>query len=75
MSNLTDFFPGATGGSGGTAIGGFEIIAPPSATTFVTGQEVYTAADGKVWIRTAAQLTDAGSWIIFGYTRKIYSSR
>lgn len=52
----------ALGGGGGTPIGGFSYFAPPTGTTFTSGQEVYTNADtNTVWLRSGAQLTSAGA--------------
>lgn len=63
MSNLTDFFP-AAGGGGGTPVGGYSFLQTPTDATFVSGQEVYTAADSTVWIKTEATITSAGSGVL-----------
>lgn len=65
MSNLTDFFPSASGGGGGTPIGGYTFFeTPPNYTGFVSGQEVWTDESGQVWLKTEAVLTNAGVGVL-----------
>ena len=65
MSNLTDFFPSASGGGGGTPIGGYTFFeTPPNYTGFVSGQEVWTDASSQVWLKTEAVLTSAGTGVL-----------
>jgi len=50
------------GGGGGTPVGGYSFLQTPTPpTTFVAGQEVYTAGDGTVWLQSGATLTSAGT--------------
>ncbi len=65
MSNLTDFFPSASGGGGGTPIGGYTFFeTPPNYTGFVSGQEVWTDESSQVWLKTEAVLTSLGTGVL-----------
>jgi len=49
------------GGGGGIPIGGYAFFQTPVGVSFTSGKEVYTDADGLVWIKTGARITSADS--------------
>lgn len=49
------------GGGASVPVGGLAYFIPPAETTFTSGQELYTDEDDKVWLRSGARITSAGT--------------